>query len=188
MKKIRFGYLLLIIGIILTANNYISERKEIFIEKNKIDYTLEKEVGYYKKNIEDTYDAILHIPQINLKKGIYEKDSKHNNIEENVTIHNTSDYPNNEDSNLILIAHSGTGKKAFFKDIDKLNEDSLIEFYYQRKKYIYKIDNYYMIEKNGSAKIKRDTTKKTITLITCNEKDKTKQLIYIGYLIDEISY
>ena len=51
-----------------------------------------------------------------------------------------------------------------------------------------KINEYYDIEKNGTASIKRDINKKTITLITCSQKDKTKQLIYIGYLIDEIKY
>lgn len=188
MKIIKIGYLLLIIGTILTVKNTITERKELIIENNKVESTLQKEVGYYRKNIEDTYDGVLLIPQINLKKGIYEKDDTRNNIEENVTIHHSSNYPNEKNSNLILIAHSGTGKKAFFNRINELNNDSLIEFYYQRVKYVYKISNYYTIEKNGYAKIKRDNTKKTVTLITCSKDDKTKQLVYIGYLIDEIKY
>jgi len=188
MKIIKIGYLLLIIGTILTIKNIILERKETVVESNKLEYSLEKEVGYYRKEIEDTYDGILSIPQISLKKGIYEIDDKRNNIEENVTIHKLSNYPNQDNSNLILMAHSGTGKKAFFNDINKLNNNSLIEFYYQRVKYVYKISNYYTIEKNGYAKIERDNTKKTITLITCNKEDKTKQLVYIGYLIDEIKY
>lgn len=188
MKIIRIGYFVLIIGIILTIKNTILERKEITVENNKIVYTLEKEVGYHRKEIEDTYDGILSIPQINLKKGIYELNDKRNNIEENVTIHKASNYPNEDTSNLILMAHSGSGKKAFFNDIDKLNNDSLIEFYYQRVKYVYKISDYYQIDKNGYAQINRDKTKKTITLITCSKEDKTKQLVYIGYLIDEIKY
>lgn len=188
MRIIKIGYLLLLIGITLTIKNTIFERKEVRLETNKIGYTLEKEVGYHKKEIENTYDGILSIPQINLKKGIYEIGDKRNNIEENVTIHESSNYPNEKNSNLILVAHSGTGKKAFFNDINKLNNDSLIEFYYQRVKYVYKISDYYTIDKNGLAKINRDETKKTITLITCSREDKTKQLVYIGYLIDEIKY
>lgn len=186
MKIKNIGYLLLIIGTFITTYKYVNERKEIITEKNKIEYTLQKQVGYLKKDIEDIYDAILYIPQINLKKGIYKKNDKRNNIEENVTIHSSSDYPNKDFSNLILIAHSGTGKKAYFNELHKLNEDSLIEFYYQNVKYVYKINNYYQVEKNGKANIKRDINKKTVTLITCSQKDKTKQLIYIGYLIDEI--
>ena len=188
MRIIKIGYLLLFIGMILTIKNSILERKEVLVEHNKISYTLEKEVGYHRQEIEDTYDGILSIPQINLKKGIYEIGDKRNNIEENVTIHELSNYPNENNSNLILMAHSGTGKKAFFNDINKLNNDSLIEFYYQRVKYVYKISEYYIIDKNGYAKINRNKTKKTITLITCSKEDKTKQLVYIGYLIDEIKY
>ena len=50
-----------------------------------------------------------------------------------------------------------------------------------------KIDNIYCIDKTGKAIIKKDN-KKTITLITCDSNDKTKQVVYIGYLIDEIKY
>lgn len=188
MKIINIGYLLLIIGTILTSAKNITERKEIITEKNKIEYTIQQQIGYLQKEVQDTYDIVLSIPQIKLKKGIYKKFDKRNNIEENIEIHELSDYPNQENTNIILMAHSGTGKKAFFKDLEKLNQDSLIEIYYEKTKYVYKIDNYYFIDKTGFAPIKRDTAKKTITLITCSQKDKTKQLVYIGYLIDEIKY
>ena len=185
--KINLGYFLLIIGTILMMSQYVLERKEEVTEKNKISYTLQEQTGYLKKEV-DTYDMILSIPQINLKKGIYDKGNEKNNIEENVTIHEQSDYPDKENSNVILMAHSGTGKKAFFTDLVKLNEDSLIEFYYQKTKYVYKIDHYYSEKKIGTLMIQRDPTKKAITLITCSQKDKSKQLVYIGYLIDEIKY
>lgn len=188
MKIVNFGYLLLIIGSVLLCQQYIYERQKIVIEKNKIAYSLQKETGYLEKNDIETYDAVLSIPSINLKKGIYDKNDSRNNISKNVTIHNESDYPNINNSNLILMAHSGSGSNAFFNDLDKLNNDSLIEFYYKKTKYVYKISNYYMIDKNGLASIKRDTSQKTVTLITCSKKDKAKQLIYIGYLIDEIKF
>lgn len=182
------AYILIIVGVFITIYPYIIERYIVIEETNKIENTLAKEYGYSKIDNDDTYDAVLSIPQINLKKGIYNKEDKRNNIDENVTIHNLSNYPNEKNSNLILMAHSGSGVKAFFKDINKLNTDSLIEFYYKNTKYIYKIDNNYTIEKTGSASIKINPNKKTITLITCSQKDKTKQLVYIGYLIDEIKY
>lgn len=185
--KINLGYFLLIIGTILMMNQYVLERKEVVTEKNKILYTLQEQTGYLKRE-KDTYDMILSIPQIGLKKGIYKKEDKRNNIEENVTIHKQSNLPDQENSNVILMAHSGNGKKAFFNDLDKLNEDSLIEFYYQKTKYVYKIDHYYSEEKIGTLMIRRNPTKKAITLITCSQEDKSKQLVYIGYLIDEIKY
>lgn len=188
LKISNVGYLLLIIGLIITATRYIVNQKEKVVEKNKIESTILKQLGYAKKHTDDLYDAVLSIPQISLKKGLYEKDDKRNNIEENITIHQRSDYPDVDNSNLILMAHSGTGRKAFFNNLDKLNTDSLIEFYFQGTKYVYKIDNFYTINKTGTANIKRNINKKTITLITCSQKDKNKQLIYIGYLIDEIKY
>lgn len=186
MKVIKIGNLLLILVSLMLCFEYVYERKKEIVESNKISYSLAKETGYLEKKNVDTYDGVLSIPYIDLKKGIYKKDDDRNNIDENVTIHNKSNYPNEENSNLILMAHSGSGDNAYFNDLDNLNNDSLIEFYYNKVKYVYKIDNYYEIDKNGLASIKRNNTKKTITLITCSKKDKTKQLIYIGYLIDEI--
>lgn len=155
-------------------------------ESNKIEYTLNKEINYQIKD--DIYDGVLIIPKINLKKGIYKIDDEKNNIEDNIMIHKSSIYPDNDNSNLILIAHSGSGSKAYFKDLDNLDNNSLIEYYYNHTKYIYKIDNIYSVDKIGKVNIKRDKNKKTITLITCDRKNKTKQLVYIGYIIDEIKY
>lgn len=185
IKKINKGYILIIIGVLLVSYQYLSEREKITKEKNKIEYTLQNEVGHIQKEIDDPYDMILEIPKISLKKGIYPKEDPRNNINQNVTIHLSSNYPDSENSNLILMAHSGIGEKAFFQELSQLDQDSLIKIYYHKKLYTYQIDHYYEISKTGTAKIVRDSSKKTVTLITCSQKDKTKQLIYIGYLLDE---
>lgn len=187
MKKTRLLIYLVLISIVLVnTTNLIIEREKIISKKNKIESTLEREITYREKN--DTYDGILVIPKISLKGGIYKITDKRNNIEENIMIHYASTYPDQDESNIIFIAHSGSGTKAFFKDLDKLDFDSLIDFYYKHIKYTYKIANIYSIEKNGSTLLDRDKHKKTITLITCDSKDKTKQIVYIGYLIDEVRY
>ncbi len=188
MKKRTKGLILLILGTFLFSYQHISERKEIITEKNKVEYTIQKQVGYLKKDNIDIYDAILSIPQIKLKKGIYKKEDKRNNIEENVTIHEKSDYPDQENSNVILMAHSGNSKKSFFKDLNQLNSDSLVELYYNNTKYVYKIEKYITQEKSGILSIDKKSNTKTITLITCSQIDKSKQLIYIGNIIDEIKY
>ena len=43
-----------------------------------------------------------------------------------------------------------------------------------------------LFEKTGKVKLEYDKNKKTITLITCVDQDI--QIVYIGYLIDEINY
>ena len=179
------SYLIVVISI-MCSYQIITTYNEKEIENNKIEYTLTQDTNQEIKK--DIYDSILIIPKISLRKGIYTKTDKRNNIEENIMIHKNSIYPDTDNSNIILIAHSGSGKKAFFKDLDKLDTDSLIEFYYKKTKYVYKIDNIYKVEKNGEVKINRDKNKKTITLITCDQQDKTKQVVYIGYIIDEIKY
>lgn len=186
MIKISKGLIITTCGIILFTYPRIVNHKKISVEKNKIISTLEIEAGYNYKNESDIYDGIIEIPQINLIKGFYTIEDKRNNVDKNITVHHSSTYPNTENSNLILMAHSGVGEKAYFNDLIKLDKDSLIKIYYKGKKYIYKIDNYYEIDKTGNAIIQKNKNKKSITLITCSQKDKSKQLIYIGYIIDEI--
>ena len=187
MKKNKTKIIIILIMVIsINITNLTIERKKAISIKNRIEYTLEKEIAYKERN--DTYDAILVIPKINLKSGIYKTTDKRNNIEDNIMIHYSSIYPDKDNSNIIFIAHSGSGSKAFFKNLNKLDNDSLVEFYYHHTKYIYKLADNYTIEKNGTASIKRDKHKKTITLITCDSKDKTKQIVYIGYIIDEVKY
>ena len=186
MKKSKIILCLIIIYIFINTINLSIEKNKEIKTKNKIEYTLEKEITYKEKT--NVYDSILSIPKIGLKRGIYKVTDKQNNIEANIMIHYSSVYPDKDNSNIILIAHSGSGSKAYFKELYKLDNDSLIEFYYQHTKYVYKIANIYSINKNGKALINRDKNKKTITLITCDSQDKTKQIVYIGYLIDEIKY
>ena len=69
------------------------------------------------KNIQTDNEIIgtLTIEKLNLSKSIYNINSSHNNVEENVTILN-------DDINLIVLAaHSGPGYIAFFNDLDKLD-------------------------------------------------------------------
>lgn len=181
--KIKLGYLLIIIGVIIFSYQELSTKNKIIEEQNTINNTIQNKTGYLKK---DLYTIILEIPQINLKKGIYDKLDSRNNIDSNITIHANSGYPDTENSNVILMAHSGSGEKAYFKDLYKLNQDSLIKIYYKDKKYVYKIIKIYDVEKNGNIRLPKTNLNKVITLITCNQKDKSKQTIYIGNLIDEL--
>ncbi len=186
MSKNKLLLVLLVFIALLDFKQIYTRYNNKITENNKIGYTLNKETNYRVKD--DPYDGVLVIPKINLKKGIYKIDDKRNNIEENIMIHKSSSYPNLNNSNLILIAHSGSGEKAYFKDLNKLDNDSLIEYYYDHIKYIYKIDNIYKVDKTGKVNIKRNKEKKTISLITCDQQDKSKQIVYVGYIIDEIKY
>ena len=78
----------------------------------------------------------VQIPKINLNKNLYKIGSKLNNVEENVTILE-SDLP----SIIVLAAHSGTGKNAFFKDLYKLYINDPINLTYTNANYTYNVIN-----------------------------------------------
>lgn len=186
MSKNKILLIIILFIILFDFKQIYTKYNNKVTENNKIEYTLNKEINYKVKD--DLYDGVLIIPKINLKKGIYKISDKRNNIDENIMIHKSSSYPNFNNSNLILIAHSGSGEKAYFNDLDRLDSDSLIEYYYNHIKYTYRIDSIYKVDKTGMVNIKRNNKIKTITLITCDKLDKTKQVVYIGYVIDEIKY
>ena len=83
MKQNKLAFFLIIIGILWTSYKYISKNEELIIEKNRIDNTLQNQVSYLKKDV-DTYDMVLEIPKINLKKGVYSKYDIRNTIKKNV--------------------------------------------------------------------------------------------------------
>ena len=99
----------------------------------------------------------VQIPKINLNKNLYKIGSKLNNVEENVTILE-SDLP----SIIVLAAHSGTGKNAFFKDLNKLNINDTINLTYTNANYTYNVINIFEQDR--------------LFLTTCSY-NKNKQLI-----------
>lgn len=130
-------------------------------------------------NQNNNYLGILEIPKINLKKGFYDINSKYNNVDYNITIINGSTYPNEENNNLILAAHSGNCSVCYFNKLYKLELDDYAYLYYKNIKYSYKIVDIYDVEKDGTVEIYRDYSKNVLTLITCTRNSNTKQTVYI---------
>ena len=119
----------------------------------------------------------LTIDKLNLSKNIYNINSSHNNVEENVTILN-------DDINLIVLAaHSGPGYIAFFNDLDKLELNDTVNLTYNNKNLVYKVINIEEQPKDGTIEINK-TDKQRLILTTCSKKDKTKQLVVITKKID----
>ena len=130
---------------------------------------------------------ILEIPKINLKKGLYDINSKYNSVKYNVQRLKESDMPNIVNGNLILASHRGNSSVSFFNNLYKLSNGDQVYIYYQNSKYKYEITNMYEVEKTGTITIHRDRDKTVIVLITC-KKNETKQLVYIGNLIGKEDY
>ena len=193
------GALLLLIGGFFLFYNYIESKKivaydymaNVFYNGTEITEISEEEDT--KKPLEEDqlstevtndYIGYLVIPKINLTKGFLDKRSTENDVEKNILVVSGSNYPDTEKGNLILAGHSGTGWKAFFNDLYKLEIGDTAYINYKGKKYIYNIVNIYTQPKVGKLAIYRNYDKTTLTLITCTNNDSTTQTIYIAELVN----
>lgn len=183
--------LLIIVGIIIFIFPIIYNKYQEKQEEIKLEYFFEVSTIDNYNVIEDTkqedYIAVLEIPSINLKKGLYAIDSKNNNVNKNIEIIDSSDMPDITNGNFILAGHSGTGRIAFFDNLDKLIVDDIIIVYYKNIKYIYQINNIESIVKDGTIEIKREF-ESMITLTTCNQANKNEQLVITGILVSKENY
>jgi len=200
MKKIG---IILIIGAItviafyyvyqITNNKKIEQEVNHYIEKTSIKEEISteniEEVVEEKKTEqrEINYTAILEIPSINLKRGVVNSTRNFSSINYAISVDKNSNYPN-ENGNFILYAHSGNSSIAYFRNLNKVNKNDHIYIYYSGIKYEYKITNKYTIEKTGKANVIASKDNRYITLITCSQEQKNKQIVLVGNLTNEKEY
>lgn len=194
---ILIGIFLIVISISFHLFDYINEVnyeninqekiEEFFEIENKDEDIITNETKLEDNKQNDNFMAVLEIPKINLKKGIYDKSNINNNVDKNIVILNESILPSEEvNSHILLASHSGNSYISYFRNLYKLNLNDKVYFYYQGIKYIYEISDKYEIEKTGTIKLSFDNHD-DITLITCIN-NTNKQLIYRGILIEKIEY
>ena len=194
------GAFLTLTGGFFVSYNYIQTKKvydyyymaNIFYESNNEDEKIASQIteeteGQTEQSEEsdtytDEYIGYLTIPKINLNKGFVDKRSSENDVEKNIMVIEGSTYPDVERGNFILAGHSGTGWKAFFNELYRLNIGDEAYITYKRKKYTYKFTNIYKQQKTGKIAIYRNYNKTTLTLVTCTNNDETTQTIYIAEL------
>lgn len=131
-----------------------------------------------KYNYFDEYKAVLKIPSINFLRGLYDINNPLNDISKNIAFLENTSYPNNN-SNTVIIGHSGDSLISYFKDLNKLKIGDLIYFYYDNFEYIFEVADIYIVDKTGFVEVKRNKNKMTLTLITCY-LDKY-QLVIVAY-------
>ena len=129
-------------------------------------------------NVENDNDdnilATLTIDKINLKENIYNINDKRNNVEEHVTILNKSEL--NNESSIILAAHSGNGKIAYFNRLDELKENDKIKLSINNKELTYKVKRIEEQDKTGKIEVVKSSNEQLI-LTTCSKNDSSKQLV-----------
>ena len=173
------------------AQEFLNIGKEE-IEEIKVDID-EEEIKEQPKQEEKktsnyNYIGVLEIPKINIKRGFLNIKDKGNNVNKNLQVIKGSDMPNVKNGNLIIAAHSRNSYISYFKNLHKLSNDDVAYVYFNNIKYTYKVVGKYDAEKNGKVTIHRDNKKNTLTLITCSQTDKTKQIVYILELESEENY
>lgn len=146
--------------------------------------TKEQQVENDRKS-ESHYIGTLEIPKLSFTRGFLEKSSTLNNVNKNIAVMSASDYPDTTNGNFIIAGHSGNSSIAFFQYLYQLEKEDIAYVTYKGKKYTYQIKNIYLQPKVGHVAIYRDTSKKTLTLITCTKDDSQNQTIYIAELIKE---
>lgn len=132
--------------------------------------------------ITESYIAVLEIPKINLRKGMYKLGSKYNTVSRNVAILSPSDYPDVSGGNFVLAAHSGNGYLSFFKNLYKLVVGDYAYIDYNNIRYSYKITYIYTQPKTGTINVYRPYGKTTLMLVTCTKNDDTTQTVYVAEL------
>lgn len=165
-------------------------KEEVEVIKVDIDDedTQEQPKQEEKKTPNYSYIGVLEIPKINIKRGFLNINDKGNNVNKNLQVIKGSDMPDVKNGNLIIAAHSGNSYISYFKNLYKLSNDDVAYVYFNNIKYTYKVAGKYDVDKTGKVVIHRDNKKNTLTLITCSQTDKTKQIVYILELESEESY
>lgn len=194
------GAILTLTGGFFISYNYIQTKKvyaydymaNIFYESNTKDTEIASQITEETEGetattqesdtYTDEYIGYLNIPKINLNKGFVDKRSTENDVEKNIMVIDGSTYPDVERGNFILAGHSGTGWKAFFNELYRLNVGDQAYITYKNKKYTYKITNIYKQQKTGKIAIYRNYDKTTLTLVTCTNNEETTQTVYIAEL------
>lgn len=192
------GLITALLGIALGTFNYIKSKKISKLEEEKIDIFIkedEEQIDEVSKKTNNTsspinydYKMVIEIPKINLKKGLYDINSKYNNVNYNIQVLKESNMPDVVNGNLILASHNGNSNVSYFNKLYQLELNDVVYIYYYNYKYTYQISNIYEEEKDGSIVIHKDNNKTIIALITCKKGTKDKQLVYIGNLINKETY
>ncbi len=107
-----------------------------------------------------------------------------NNVSTGIYTLPVSNYPNVKNGNLVLAAHSGTAGISYFKTLYLLKEGQTASIKFNGNTYTYVIKKIYLVPKTGVVKITRNSSRTTLTLITCTKNDEAHQTVYILELRD----
>lgn len=195
------GSLFILLGITLISlkiySNYYLDKQEDKAIQEYLDYKPDTTVKVdnstttikeEKETVTYNYIAVLDIPKINLKRGLFPINDKNNNVDKNVEILQNSDMPNVTNGTLALAGHSGNSRIAYFHKLYKLKENDQVYIYYQNIKYIYQVSKIERQDKDGTINFTKTKDTTELILTTCDQQNKGKQIVVVAKLVDKIPY
>ncbi len=185
-----------IISLKIFSNYYLDEQEDKAIQEfldYKPDTTVKVDnstttIKEEKETVTYNYIAVLEIPKINLKRGLFPINDKNNNVDKNVEILQNSDMPNVTNGTLALAGHSGNSRIAYFHKLYKLKENDQVYIYYQNEKYIYQVSKIERQDKDGTINFTKTKDTTELILTTCDQQNKGKQIVVVAKLVDKIPY
>lgn len=204
-QRIILGSLIILVGIMfLSYGKFMNLREEVYeeVKLSLIDNGEEEvvnnevaetpiannvqnaSVNEKKRTYNYNYIGYLEVPRVGLKRGFLNKDDKYNNIQYNVMISPSSNMPDEERGNVILIAHSGDSYISYFAYLYKLKLGDKAYITYNGKRYAYSLVKIEEEPKTGTIAIHRpDYNTKSLTLITCTKDNDYTQTVYIFNIV-----
>lgn len=195
------GSLFILLGITLISlkiySNYYLDKQEDKAIQEYLDYKPDTTVKVdnstttikeEKETVTYNYIAVLEIPKINLKRGLFPINDKNNNVDKKVEILKNSDMPNVTNGTLALAGHSGNSRIAYFHKLYKLKENDQVYIYYQNEKYIYQVSKIERQDKDGTISFTKTKDTTELILTTCDQQNKGKQIVVVAKLVDKIPY
>ena len=160
----------------------ITETKNInnFIDN---DYAV---VDFEKKKKREGFVALLEVPKISLRKGIYSLNDRYNSVSYGIEMLSGSSFPDKDNSTLILASHSGNSNVSYFRNLIYLAKGDIVYLYYNGDKYKYEIIDCYKKKKDGYILVKDFGNGKFMILTTCKNDELDKQLTCYGRLNGKI--
>ena len=180
-KRMILSYIVLVDGKIQTSEEQWVHIKETSKFSKKYIKKFE-EKKKTTKMIKNKYWGYIEIPKLKIYYGFYSLNDQKNQIKNGIEVMSGSSLPSINGSNIVLVAHSGIAYNILFDRLDVLGIEDEVNLYFNNIKYIYKVKRILKKDKKDILSTIKNN-KNTLILITCDKKEKDKNLIVYLELI-----
>lgn len=144
-------------------------------------YLIERSFKYdnvksnYKVNTGHLFsnEKMIEIPKINLFLIVEKADDNFQNLDESLVYYKYF----NPDDKIIIFGHSGMGTGTYFNKLDELNNNDMVNLYFDGKVYKYEFNKSYVVSKTATYLLENEENSKKLLLITCKRNDKNKRVV-----------